>query len=82
MLKTLKLYYKDKGKDPRYPKDVFKEAFNDSLIEDEAVFLKILEDRNKTVHIYSQEDIEAIYRRIVDLYCGAFSGLLRTLSGE
>jgi len=74
--KTLKLYYKEKGKDLRYPKDAFQEAFNDGLIEDEQLFLEILKDRNQTVHVYSQEDIEKIYAHIVSGYWGAFSGLL------
>ncbi len=77
--KTLKLYYKEKGKDLRYPKDVFKEAFNDGIIEDENLFLQMIDDRNKTVHIYSQEAIKQIHVHILDLYYPAFSELLGKL---
>lgn len=77
--KALKLYYRMKGKDLRYPKDVFKEAFNDGVIDDEQLFLEILKDRNRTVHVYSQEDIESIYAQIVDRYCRAFGALLLRL---
>jgi len=74
--KTLKLYYKIKGKDLLYPKDAFKEAFNDGLIDDEQLFLEIINDRNQTVHVYSQEDIEKIYSHIVERYFDAFGMLL------
>jgi len=74
--KTLKLFYKDKGKDLRYPKDAFQEAFNDGIIEDEQVFLEILKDRNQTVHVYSQEEIEKIYVHIVERYLNAFASVL------
>lgn len=80
--KTLKLYYKAKGIDLRYPADVFKEAFNDGIINNEQVFLEILKDRNQTVHVYNQEDINKIYSHIVDHYVAAFGETLKKLKSE
>ncbi|PIU64922.1 MAG: hypothetical protein COS84_07635 [Armatimonadetes bacterium CG07_land_8_20_14_0_80_40_9] len=41
-----------------------KSAFRIGLIENEEVFLDMLEDRNKTSHIYDKVESEKIFQRI------------------
>ena len=38
--------------------------------------LDIMDDRNRTVHIYNQEDIKKIYSHIVNQYSDAFGRVL------
>ena len=44
------------------------EAFRVGLIEDEDVFLDMLNDRNRTAHIYDKETSEEIFERIKSKY--------------
>ena len=39
----------------------------------------MLEDRNRTSHIYDKETSEEIFNRIKDLYVAAISGVLEKL---
>lgn len=62
--KTLKIYFENEGIICETPKSCFKEAFRVNIIENEAVILKMLEDRNKTSHIYSKEISDKIFKRV------------------
>ena len=42
-------------------------------------FLDILDDRNQTVHVYSQEDIQEIYAHITAKYVQAFGALIEKI---
>jgi len=55
------------------PKSCFKIAFKLGLIEDEEVFLEIIDARNKTTHIYSEEEARKIYDFIKEKAAEAFS---------
>lgn len=48
------------------PKSCFKQAFRMGLIDDETVFLSMLEYRNRTVHIYDEKQAEEVYRFVKD----------------
>ena len=43
------------------PKACFQFAFKAGLIEDEQLFLEIIDARNKTTHVYSEEEAKKIY---------------------
>ncbi|MEA3369287.1 MAG: HI0074 family nucleotidyltransferase substrate-binding subunit [Candidatus Ratteibacteria bacterium] len=43
------------------PKACFQFAFKSGLIEDEELFLEIIDARNKTTHVYSEEEAKKIY---------------------
>lgn len=66
--KTLKIFLAYKGIETRTPRDSLKEAFRINLIEDEKLFLNMLEDRNKTSHIYDESTADDIFVRIKNEY--------------
>jgi len=75
--KTLKMFLEDKGLISRTPRDAFKEAFRlDWLGDDEEVFLNMLEDRNKTVHVYDEKTSREIFTRIKNYYISAIEKVL------
>lgn len=52
----------------RFPKPVLEKAFAYKLIDDEQLWLGMLQDRNKTSHIYNEQEIDRIYKNIVERY--------------
>jgi len=78
--KTLKVFLKEKkGIICKAPKDCLKEAFRLDWIDDEKVFLEMLEDRNEASHIYNKFMAEEIYSRIKGKYVAAIEGVMRKL---
>ncbi len=54
------------------PKACFQFAFKSGLIEDEELFLEIIDARNKTTHVYSEEEAKKIYNFIKEKVIAAF----------
>jgi len=54
------------------PKACFQFAFKSGLIEDEELFLEIIDARNKTIHVYSEEEAKKIYDFIKEKAINAF----------
>ena len=77
--KALKIFLEYQGIDVKTPRDSLKEAFRIELIEDEEIFLDMLEDRNKSSHIYDKEVSEEIFRRIKSFYIQAIENVLKKL---
>ena len=83
--KALKIYLEEQGVigtiqgQTGAPKSCFKESFRLGLIEDEEIFLDMLEDRNKTSHIYNKETSEEIFERIKSNYITAIEKALDKL---
>lgn len=77
--KALKIFLEHQGIDANAPRDSLKEAFRIELFEDEEIFLDMLEDRNKTSHIYDKQTSEEIFNRIISQYLGAIEELLKKL---
>lgn len=77
--KTLKVFLEDRGLEARSPKDSLKAAFGQGWITDEDAFLDMLEDRNKTSHIYSREESDRIFDRIKRQYVVSIETLVRRL---
>lgn len=77
--KTLKIILKHQGIECRNPKDCFKKAFSQEIIQDEANYLRMLEDRNETSHTYNKAFAEEISGRIVQSYVRLFEILLGKL---
>lgn len=46
------------------PRDVLSKAFQFKLIDDEALWLKMLDDRNNTSHVYSEEEAKRVFENI------------------
>ena len=72
--KSIKRYLDFNGIDCRSPRGCFKEAYALELISGEAVWLSMIEDRNLTSYIYSEEEARGILER-VDQFVEAFDGL-------
>jgi len=47
------------------PKAAIQAAFRFGLIKDERLYLDIIDARNKTTHVYSEEDVMQIYNFIL-----------------
>lgn len=54
------------------PKSSFQFAFKSGLIEDEELYLEIIDARNKTTHVYSEEEAKEIYNFIKAKVINAF----------
>lgn len=66
--KTLKKICISEKIDVTFPRNVLEKAFNAKLIEDEALWVRMLEDRNKTSHLYQRKVSSEIYYRIMNYY--------------
>ncbi len=62
--KTFKVIAKLEKLECFSPKSCFKAAFKLGLIEDEGLFLELIDARNKTAHIYSKKEAQKIYNFI------------------
>ena len=56
------------------PKACFQFAFKSGLIDDEQLFLEIIDARNRITHVYSEEEAKKIYNFIKDKALRAFAG--------
>ena len=75
--KTLKIIMDYYGVDCNSPKICIKEAFRNKFIEDDEIFLDMLEDRNKTSHIYKEEVADEIFERIKNVYVNSFNDFIK-----
>jgi len=66
--KTLKIILQYKGIEARSPRSAIKEGFRAGLLDDDEIFLDMLEDRNLTTHIYEESTAEEIFKRIKQVY--------------
>lgn len=66
--KALKSFLLSEGIQSSGPKSVFSEAYSLKYIDNETLWLKMLDDRNFSVHVYDQEDAEALIKRILNTY--------------
>jgi nucleotidyltransferase substrate binding protein (TIGR01987 family) len=65
VLKKVLAYEKIESSTPR---DVLRKAFQFQLINDEATWLAMLDDRNNTSHVYKQEDAKKVFDHIKAYY--------------
>lgn len=74
--KTLKTCFEEEGLiGLNSPKTVLREAYAAGLLKSEELWLAMLQDRNSTAHIYSEQVAIQICRRIRELYVDAFEEL-------
>ncbi|MBU0502009.1 MAG: HI0074 family nucleotidyltransferase substrate-binding subunit [bacterium] len=78
--KTIKVFLKNSGVIAMTPREVLQEAFRLEWFTDEKVFLNMLEDRNKTSHIYDQKTSREVFERIKNDYIPAIERVLLKLS--
>lgn len=78
--KTLKVCFENEGLvGLNSPKTVLKEAFAARLIEDDELWLSMLNDRNSTSHAYSEELAIEICDNIKEKYVSALDELVRKI---
>lgn len=63
-LRFLRDLLETKGVVVQYPKDVLREAYTGHFIDDEKIWLSMLQDRNLTSHTYDEKLADQIYQRI------------------
>jgi len=59
--KTLKKILQFKGIDANNPRDVFREAAKNHLIEDPNFWFEVIQKRNSTTHVYNQNLADEIF---------------------
>jgi len=84
--KTIKDFYKDQGSDLisgtyriQGSKDAVRLAFQRGLIRDGKAWLRLIEDRNRTSHIYNEEIAKSVMENIRSEYVALFNELAQTL---
>ena len=77
--KTLKIFLKNSGIEANTPKDSLKEAFKIGWLVEEQSFLNMLEDRNKTSHIYDEKTSGEIFERVKNTYLQSIEEVLNQL---
>jgi nucleotidyltransferase substrate binding protein (TIGR01987 family) len=76
--KFLKEFFFERGLELNYPKEIIKEAFSVSLIDNENLWIKMLRDRNMTSHTYDEKLADEIFSRI-KLYVPELRNLLKNI---
>jgi nucleotidyltransferase substrate binding protein (TIGR01987 family) len=82
--KTLKFYLEREGLEVASPRQTIKQAFSEGLIptEDEAdTWFMMLEDRNRTSHVYREEVAQEIYDRVVARYVPLLTCMAESIQG-
>lgn len=77
--KSLRAILELYGHETPSPRQAFKKAFVMNLIDDENIWLKMLEDRNLTSHTYKEKEAAEISERVYDYY-ESIKKLYETLS--
>ncbi|MDL1969972.1 MAG: nucleotidyltransferase substrate binding protein [Candidatus Desulfofervidaceae bacterium] len=79
--KSIQRFLRSEGISCRSPKGCFREAFRYGLIRDDPLWLRMIEDRNLTVHTYDEKIAEKVYNCLFD-YLPLFKNLLLKLKAE
>ncbi|MGL5676761.1 MAG: HI0074 family nucleotidyltransferase substrate-binding subunit [Cellulosilyticaceae bacterium] len=76
--KTLQEFMKFEGVtlENSFPRTIYKKAYANGMIQDEKLWLSLLEDRNKTSHMYSESLANEIAGRIKGSYVEAIGSLV------
>lgn len=80
--KLIKVYLEDFGIICKNPRESFKAAVLNDLIDNENVWMDMLEDRNRLVHTYNLEESREIFDNIKEKYINSFTYLLKTIKGR
>lgn len=78
--KTVQKFLRFEGYDCNSPRHCLKEAYTAGIINDEAVWLDMLDDRNMTSHIYDEMHARRIYDKIKAQYTKMLSDLLKVFN--
>lgn len=73
--KTLKKVLEDAGHSPGTAREVYQTAYQTGFIEDDAGWVEMIEDRNRTVHTYNEGFARELAGRIGNRYLPLFEAL-------
>ena len=79
--KTMRRVLRMKGSEVNHPRDVFREAAAEKMIQDPKSWFLFLEMRNKTTHIYKQEVAEEVFAGLAPFEI-AVKDFLKALQGS
>ena len=79
--KALKRYLDYLGIEAKSPRQVFKEAYTHGILDNEDIWLDMIEQRNMTSHVYDESEIKEILEK-TDNYKDAFFKLKSSLENE
>lgn len=77
--KTLKDYLDEQGIEVKSPKETLRQAIQIELIQNGDNWMKALNDRNLTTHIYEEDEVKEIAESIVSNYYPMINQLIDTL---
>lgn len=77
--KLMRSYLADSGIIVNNPRDTFKNAFQNELINNQEIWLEMIEDRNRLVHTYTFEESREIFIKIKEKYIYEFEYLLKKI---
>ena len=77
--KIIKLYLEDLGIICKNPRDCFKQAKINNLIEDEVVWMEMIDTRNQLVHEYSSDFSREIFEKIKNDYVKILEELYKNI---
>lgn len=78
--KTIQKFIGYEGFDCNTPRECLRKAYSAGLIDNEEIWLDMLDDRNITSHIYNEALAKNIYDRIKQYYVKKLEGLRDLLS--
>lgn len=78
--KTIQKVLRYEGFDCNSPRDCLKKAYLSRIIDDEELWLEMLDDRNTTTHIYDEARAKEIYERIKKRYVEELNALKESIS--
>ncbi len=67
------------GSESGSPREILQQGYQAGFVEESAVWLLMLKKRNTSVHLYNEEEIDALMILIRDSFIPAFAGLERVL---
>lgn len=78
--KVLKRLLQEEGHQTLGAKDVYTKAYQLGYLSDDSVWLRMIEDRNRTAHVYDEAQAKGIAENIRKDYLPALEALLSRLS--
>ncbi len=78
--KTIQRVIRHEGFDCNTPRECLRKAYSAGLIDDEELWLDMLDDRNITSHIYDEAHAKKIYDKIKDRYVKKLDELKELIS--
>lgn len=77
--KTLSIYLAYQGISCQTPRNCIKLAFRHGLIDDDEILLDMIEDRNRSSHVYNEKIADDIFTRISKMYMTSIRQVLNRL---